>query len=447
MIPLTLSEIAAVVGGSVSGDPGLVVTGPATLDSRTAEPGGLLVAFQGENVDGHAFAGSAAERGAVAVLGSRPTVLPTVIVDNAELALQALASYVTSQLPDDLRVIGVTGSQGKTSTKDLMTAIFSSVAPTVGTIGNLNNELGAPVTMTRADEGTRYLVLELGARHVGDIALLTSLLAPDVSVVLSVGKAHLGEFGGRDRIAQAKGELVQGLRPGGAAVLNADDERVLAMRSLTDGPVLTFGAAATADVRVVDLSLDDRGRASFDLHSADAVASFRLPHLGAHQAFNAAAAATAALSLGVSLETSAAALATSTLSKWRTEVSELPVGATLINDSYNCSPGSAIAALDALAAVKGRRHIAVMGEILELGDASEVEHRAVGTHARGRADVVLAIGENVRPLAAAAGDRAIALDDNSAAIDWLRANVAKGDVVLVKASRGARLDEVAAALA
>jgi len=198
---------------------------------------------------------------------------------------------------------------------------------------------------------------------------------------------------------------------------------------------------------VVDLVLDERGRASFDLQTVDAAASFRLPHLGAHQAFNAAAAATAALALGVPLDVSAAALATSTLSKWRTEVSELPVGATLINDSYNCSPGSAMAALDALAAVVGRRHIAVMGEILELGEASEAEHRAVGEHARSRADLVLAIGEGVRPLAAGAGDRAIALDSNDDAIDWLRANLSEGDVVLVKASRGARLDEVAAALA
>jgi UDP-N-acetylmuramoyl-tripeptide--D-alanyl-D-alanine ligase len=447
MVPLTLAEIATIVGGRVSGDPTVTVTGPTVLDSRVAQPGGMLAAFRGEHVDGHDFAGSAQQRGAVAVLGSRPTVLPTVVVADAERALQALATHIAATLRPDLRVIGVTGSQGKTSTKDLMTSIFSSVAPTIGTLGNLNNELGAPVTITRADASTRYLVLELGARHVGDIALLTRVVAPDVGVVLSVGKAHLGEFGSREAIAQAKGELVEGLAPGGTAVLNADDERVLAMRQRTTGPVLTFGAAAGADVRVVTLRLDGRGRASFDLQTADERVSFQLPHLGAHQAFNAAAAATAALALGVPLETSAAALATSTLSKWRTEVSELPVGATLINDSYNCSPGSALAALDALAAVDGARHIAVMGEILELGDASAAEHRAVGEYARDRADLVLAIGENVRPLATGAGQRAVHVDTNEQAIEWLRRELTAGDVVLVKASRGARLDEVAAALA
>lgn len=447
MIPLTLPEIAAIVGGTVSGASDVTVTGPATLDSRQAEPGGLLVAFAGEHVDGHDFAGSAAERGAVAVLGSRATVLPTVVVDDAETALQTLASYVMGRLRAGLSVVGVTGSQGKTSTKDLMTAIFSSVGSTIGTRGNLNNELGAPVTMTRADTGTRHLVLELGARHIGDLALLTRLVALDVAVVVNVGKAHLGEFGSREAIALAKSELVQGLAPGGTAVLNADDERVMAMRALTNGPVLTFGMAASADVRVADLLLDDRGRASFNVMTVDETAHVTLPHVGAHQALNAAAASAAALALGVPLHVSAAALATSTLSKWRMEVSTLESGATLLNDSYNCSPGSARSALDALAAVRGERRIAVLGEILELGEASEQEHRGVGDYARLRADIVLAIGERVRPLAAAAGPRAIALDDNAAAIEWLRGNVVPGDVVLLKGSRGARLDEVAAALA
>ena len=447
MIPLSLTEIATIVGGSVAGDESVTVTGPAVLDSRAAEQGGLLVAFQGERVDGHDFAGAAAEKGAVAVLGSRPTDLPTVVVDDAEVALQTLATHVIAQLRSSLGVIGVTGSQGKTSTKDFMAAIFASVAPTVSTLGNLNNELGAPVTMTRATADTRYLVLEMGARYIGDIARLAGLVPLDVAVVLNVGKAHLGKFGSRDAIATAKGELVQGLVPGGTAVLNADDERVAAMRSLTTGPVLTYGLAEGADVRVVDLVLDSLGRPSFTLKTADAEARFTLPHTGAHNAINAAAASAAALALGIPLEVSAAALATSILSKWRTEVSQLSNGATLINDSYNCSPDSAVAALDALAAIDGTRHIAVLGEILELGDASAAEHRTVGEYARTRADIVLAIGENVRPLAAGAGDRAIAFDDNDAATQWLRDNLAAGDVVLVKASRGARLDEVAAALA
>ena len=447
MIPLTLAEIASIVGGSIAGDPTVIVTGPAVLDSRKSEAGGLLVAFAGEHVDGHDFAAQAREEGAVAVLGSRATALPTVVVDDAEIALQTLATHVVGLLRSSLSVVGITGSQGKTSTKDLLTAVMASVGPTIGTLGNLNNELGAPVTMLRATAETRYLVLEMGARHVGDLARLTGIVAPDVAVVLNVGKAHLGEFGSRDRIGQAKSELVQGLRPGGTAVLNADDPRVLAMRSLTDGPVLTFGRAERADVRVVDLTQDRLGRPSFELRTRDASARVTLPHIGAHQAFNAAAAVAAALVIGVPLDEAAAAVGTGTLSKWRMELSELAIGAILLNDSYNCSPGSARSALDALAAIDGKRRIAVMGEILELGDESAAEHRAVGQYASSRADVVLAIGENVRPLAVGAGARAVAMADNVAAIDWLRANLAAGDVVLVKASRGARLDEVAEALA
>ena len=447
MIPLSLAEIAAVVGGTVEGDGAVTVTAPAVLDGRQAEPGGLFVAFAGEHVDGHDYAGQAGRAGAVAVLGSRPTPLPTVVVEDAQAALQALAADVVARLRDGLTVVGVTGSQGKTSTKDLLAAVLSSAAPTIATIGSLNNELGVPLTMLRADAATRFLVLEMGARHIGDIAELTGLVAPDIAVVLNVGQAHLGEFGSRAAIAKAKGELVQGLAPGGTAVLNADDPRVVAMRSLTDGPVLTFGRAEHADVRVLDLALDRLGRPSFTLRTADASAPVALPLVGAHQALNASAAAAAGLAAGVPLDVAAAALATASLSKWRMELRDLAGGVTLLNDSYNANPDSTRAALDALAAIEGGRRIAVLGEMLELGDDSEAEHRAVGEYAASRADVVAAVGEAARPIADGAGERAVALADNDAAVDWLRGHLAAGDVVLVKASRGARLDEVAAALA
>jgi UDP-N-acetylmuramoyl-tripeptide--D-alanyl-D-alanine ligase len=240
---------------------------------------------------------------------------------------------------------------------------------------------------------------------------------------------------------------VQGLAPGGTAVLNADDPRVVAMRSLTDGPVLTFGRAEHADVRVLDLALDRLGRPSFTLRTADASASVALPLVGAHQALNASAAAAAGLAAGVPLDVAAAALATASLSKWRMELRDLAGGATLLNDSYNANPDSTRAALDALAAIEGGRRIAVLGGMLELGDDSEAEHRAVGEYAASRADVVAAVGEAARPIADGAGERAVALADNDAAVDWLRGHLAAGEVVLVKASRGARLDEVAAALA
>ncbi|MFC6157275.1 UDP-N-acetylmuramoyl-tripeptide--D-alanyl-D-alanine ligase [Kribbella jiaozuonensis] len=445
MIALSLDEIAVVVGGTVAGDGAVKVTAPAVLDGREAEPGGLFVAFAGEHADGHDYAGQAGQAGAVAVLGSRPTALPTVVVEDAQAALQLLAAHVGAHLRGGLTVVGLTGSQGKTSTKDLLTGALSKVGPTVATIGSLNNELGVPLTILRADASTRFLVIEMGARRMGDIAHLAGLIPPDVSVVLNVGQAHLGEFGSRGAIAKAKGELVQGLAAGGTAVLNADNPRVAAMRALTDGRVLTFGRAEHADVRVRDLTLDRLGRPSFTLCTADATASVVLPLVGAHQAFNAAAAAAAAWAIGVPLELTAAALTTASISKWRMELSELPGGITLLNDSFNANPDSARAALDALAVIEGRG-IAVLGEMLELGEESETEHHAIGEYAATRADVVVAVGEGARAIADGAGSRAEALPDNTTAIDWLRRTLAPGDVVLVKASRESHLDEVAAAL-
>ncbi|GAA2687979.1 UDP-N-acetylmuramoyl-tripeptide--D-alanyl-D-alanine ligase [Streptomyces aculeolatus] len=447
VVPLGIREIAAVVGGTVEGDGAVTVTAPAVLDGRQAEPGGLFVAFAGEHVDGHDYAGQAGRAGVVAVLGSRPTPLPTVVVEDVQAALQALAVHVVARLRRGLTVAGVTGSQGKTSTKDLLAAVLSGEALTTATAGSLNNELGVPLTMLRADLGTRFLVLEMGARRVGDIAALTALVAPDIAVVLNVGQAHLGEFGSRAAIAEAKGELVRGLAPGGTAVLNADDPRVAAMRALTDGPVLTFGRAEHADVRVLDLALDERGRPSFTLRTATASARVALPLVGAHQALNASAAAAAGLAAGLPLDVAAQGLAATSLSKWRMEPRDLAGGATLLNDSYNANPDSTRAALDALSAIEGRRRIAVLGEMLELGEESDAEHRAVGAYAASRADLVLAVGEAARPIADGAGTGAVALAGNGAAVDWLRGNLAAGDVVLVKGSRAAGLDEVAAALA
>ncbi|MGN5631315.1 UDP-N-acetylmuramoyl-tripeptide--D-alanyl-D-alanine ligase [Streptomyces sp. AC154] len=441
--PLSLAEIAALVGGRVTGDVTVTVSAPTVLDSRHGEPGGLFVAMAGEHADGHDYAGRTR---ATAVLGSRPTPLPTVVVDDVPAALQTLAAHSVARLRERLTVVAVTGSQGKTSTKDLLSAVLSGAGPTVATHGSYNNELGVPLTMLRADAHTRFLALEMGARHLGDIAHLTGLVAPDIAVVLNVGQAHIGEFGSRAAIARTKGELVRGLAPGGTAVLNADDPRVVAMRALTDGPVLTFGRAEHADIRVQELILDRLGRATFTLRTSGASARVALPIVGAHQALNAAAAAAAGLAAGIPLVTSAVALSTASLSKWRMEVRPLVCGATLLNDSYNANPDSTRAALDTLAAITGHRRIAVLGAMLELGADSEAEHRAVGEYAAARADLVAVVGETARPVTAAAGMRAVALTDNRAAVDWLREHLTDGDIVLVKASRGARLDEVAAAL-
>lgn len=456
MIPLSINEIAAVVDGTVCGDGSATVTAPAVLDGRQSEPGGLFVAIVGEHVDGHDFAAQAGLAGAVAVLGSRPTTMPTVVVEDTEAALQALAAHVVARLRVDmlcedptrsgLTVVGLTGSQGKTSTKDLLAGLASKAGSTVATSGSLNNELGVPITMLRADSATRFLVLEMGARRIGDIAALAALAPPDIGVVLNVGQAHLSHFGSRAAIAQAKSELVQGLAPGGTAILYADDPRVIAMRALTDGPVLTFGMAGHADVRVLDLALDQFSRPAFTLRTADGSVPVQLPLVGAHQALNAAAAVAAGLAAGIPLDVAAAALASASVSKWRLELRDLDCGGALLNDSFNANPDSTRAALDTLATIKASRRIAVLGEMLELGEESEAEHRAIGQYAASRADLVLAVGEVARPIADGAGDSSLTLADNAAAVDWLRVHLTAGDLVLIKASRDAHLDEVAAAL-
>lgn len=455
MIALTLSEIAGIVGGDVTGETSPVtVTGPVVIDGREAGPGSLFVAFAGERTDGHEHAGQAAAQGAVAVLGNRPTELPTVVVADTQRALQQLAAYVVGQVrgAGGLTVVGITGSQGKTSTKDLLSAVLGHAAATVATRGSYNNELGMPLTALRIAPDTRFLVLEIGARGKGHIAELARLVPPDVSVVLNVGQAHLGEFGSRDAIAAAKGELVECLAEGGTAVLNADDDRVAAMASLTDGPVVTFARERPADVRLEELRLDRLGRPSFVLATRAGRVPVSLRLVGAHQALNAAAAAAAALTVGLTPQQVGEALAgVTSLSRWRMELHELESGVTLLNDSYNANPDSMRAALDALASIGAdpavTRTVAVLGEMRELGDASEAEHVTVGEYAAGLAiDEVLVVGDAARGIHTGAGPGATFVPDNAAAIAWVREHVGRGDAVLVKASRGARLDEVAAAL-
>lgn len=452
MIVLTLAEIAAVVGGEVVGDATTRVHGPVVLDGREAGPGSLFVAFVGERTDGHEHTGQASEAGAVAVLGSRPTELPTVVVTDPRAALQRLASYVVTEVrrAGTLAVVGITGSQGKTSTKDLIGAILGQAGPTVVTRGSYNNELGMPLTALGVDRDTRFLVLELGARGIGHIAALTALVTPDVGVVLNVGQAHIGEFGSQDAIAIGKGELVECLPADGTAVLNADDPRVAAMRARTQARVSTFGAAG--EVRVEGLRLDRLGRPSFELVAGDERVAVDLKLVGAHQAHNAAAAAAAVLALGLSLAQVGEALATVTsLSRWRMELHELPSGVTLLNDAYNANPDSTRAAIDALVAIGAddavRRTVAVLGEMRELGDTATAEHTGIGAYAAEHdVDVVLVVGDPARPIADGAGERSVVVPDNDAALAWLRTHLAAGDAVLVKASNGARLYDVAAAL-
>jgi len=457
VIALTLAEIAGVVDGELHGDGAVVVDGPVVIDGRQAGPGSLFAAFVGEHVDGHEHAGQAADLGAVAVLGSRPTELPTVVVADPQRALQQLAAYVVARLREqtDLTVVALTGSQGKTSTKDLLGAVLAEAGPTVATQGSFNNELGMPLTALRSAADTRYLVLEMGARGKGHIAELAGVVTPDIGIVLNVGQAHLGEFGSREAIAEAKGELVEALPAGGTAVLNADDHRVAAMSARTRARVVTFGEEQPADVRLEGVRLDRLGRPSFELVVAGERVPVTLRLVGAHQARNAAAAAAAAIAAGLAPAQVGEALArVDTLSQWRMELHELPGGVVVLNDSYNANPDSMRAALDALAAIgrddSVRRTTAVLGVMLELGASSAEEHAGIGAYAaRLGIDRLLVVGEAAAAIdagARAAGGASELVADNDAAVAWLREHVGEGDAVLFKASRGARLDLVAETL-
>ena len=456
MIELTLAEVAAAVGGELTGPPG-VVTGSVTVDSRTVGAGDLFVALPGERVDGHDHVQTAYEAGAVAALVARPVAsdCPQLVVADALAALLALAATVYGQAQP--LTVGITGSSGKTSTKDLLAQVLGGFGPTLAPQGSFNNELGLPLTALRRAASTRFAALEYSARGVGHIAFLCGIVAPHVSVVLNVGSAHVGEFGGRPQIARAKGELVEAART--AVVLNADDHLVLGMRERTDRPVTTFGTGADADVRAADVELDDQGRAAFRLETAHGSAEVRLQVHGEHQVSNALATAAAVLAGGVSTDVGrvAALLSGATAqSRWRMEVVERPDGVTVVNDAYNANPESMRAALKTLAVMsrgKTRRTVAVLGHMAELGDDARDAHMDLGRFAV-RLDLgqLVVVGPLAGGIHAGAvlegswGDESVHVPDVEAALALLRRELAPGDVVLVKASRSAGLERVAAAL-
>ena len=444
MIPMTLAEIAEVVGGTVHGDPARVVTGGAYVDTREPEAEGLFVAVVGERVDGHDFAD-----GAHAVLGSRPTPSDTVVVPDTVAALGRLSRHVVDSL--DLVVVALTGSHGKTGTKDYLGHVLAGSGATVATRGNHNNEIGVPLTVLEATADARYLVVEMGARGIGHIDYLCQLAPPHIAGVLNVGTAHMSEFGSREQIAEAKGEIVAALPDDGVAVLNADDELVAAMARRTGARTLTFGAAG--DVCWRDVRLDELGRPAFDLGYAGEWYPVRLAASGAHQVQNAAAAAAMALAAGLAPDVVAARLSTARpASRWRMEVHERADGLVVINDAYNANPASMAAALDTLAQIASRRGraIAVLGEMLELGEDTRSGHLEVGRHAAAAGtDLLVTVGDTAGLIAEGARTvsgwqgKALAAKGCDEALALVRENVAAGDVVLVKASRGAALERVA----
>ncbi|WP_448852375.1 UDP-N-acetylmuramoyl-tripeptide--D-alanyl-D-alanine ligase [Corynebacterium sp. 335C] len=475
MIPMTAGEIAAICGGELlNADAGAPVIGPAEFDSRKVTPGCVFLALPGARADGHDFAAAAAEAGAALVLAARPVDAPCVVVEplgpqdsNADAfahdpdgsgaavleALGRLARATVDRLTEagDFTVVGVTGSAGKTSTKDMMATVLRTAGPTVAPRGSFNNEIGHPYTVLQCGQGTRHLVAEMSARGIGHVAHLARIAPPRIGAVLNVGTAHLGEFGSRETIAQAKGELVEALPSadeGGVAVLNADDALVAGMAPRTRATVVTFSAEGRdgADFRAEDVELDELARASFTLRCPDGSAHpVRLRVHGVHQVANALAAAACGVAAGIAPEQVAAALSDHVAaSERRMDVRTRADGVTVINDSYNANPDSMRAGLDALArtaaAREGASSWAVLGQMGELGDDSAAEHarlaEAVAEHRVGTL-VAVGSGEGVTALAdaaEAAGVAVIRAAGVDEAVASAAAGVRPGDVVLVKAS-------------
>lgn len=450
MIPMTVREVAAAVGGAVQGaDPQALITS-VVIDSREATGGSLFAAIEGERADGHDFASDACASGAVAVLAMRAVDAPCIVVDDTMLALGRLAAEARRRLT--CPVIAITGSSGKTSTKDLLAQVLETDGATIAPTGSMNNELGCPLTILRADAHTQYLVLEMGMRGLGHIAYLCEIAQPTVGVMLNIGTAHIGVVGSQDAIARAKGEIIEGLAAEGTAVLNGDDHRVMAQAGRTHAHVVTFGESAGCDARATDVRLDAAARASFTLHWGDEAEPVHLRVAGEHQVANALAVAAVARTLGLSIEQIAMGLRGATArSRWRMEIIETPGDITVINDAYNANPESMRAALrTASAMAAGRRTWAVLGEMRELGDRSDADHAEVGRLAHELGMRIVSVGSaSIAGSARAAGapdDHVVLVPDADAAIAELRRSVAPGDVILVKASRSIGLERVALAL-
>ena len=458
MIAMTLADIAAATHGSIHLVDGAltaesIVSGAVHTDSRDVRAGDIFVAKPGEFTDGHLFAPTAVEQDAALLIVERQLDLPVaqIIVDDAVLALGELATEVVARVRalGTLKIVGVTGSNGKTTTKNLIKAVLERVGPTVAARASFNNEVGAPLTMLELTEDTQFLVAEMGASGVGEIARLVRMARPDVGIVLKVGLAHAGEFGGIEATVRAKTEMVTDLLPEDVAILNADDPRVAGMAEHTSAGIVWFGLGHNAAVRASDIHVSARGT-TFTLHLASgdsSEVSFRV--LGEHHVMNALAAAAASEVLGVSLADIVAALESVHMAeRWRMQVLGGRDGVTIINDAYNASPDSMTAALKTLAQISepGQRTIAVLGEMSELGELAGDEHDRIGLLAvRLNISQVVVVGKAARRMHISTINEG-SWDGESAwvetpdeAYELLEKTVKPGDIVLVKSSNSAGL--------
>lgn len=447
MIPLTAAEIAGAVDGRlVRGFDALVEE--VTTDSREVPDGALFVALRGEQHDGHDHISAALGAGASGFLAERdPQEGRGVVVEDTWTALGELAAEVRRRVAPT--VVALTGSVGKTTTKDLTAAALRASLSTVAARGSYNNEVGVPLTCLELVEGTQAAVFEIGSRGVGHIRALTPIVEPDIAIVTAVAAAHLEMFGDLETVAVAKRELVEALRADGTAVLNGDDPLVAAMADHAPGDVVTYGVGEEADADVVatDVRLDRLARAGFSVRSPWGPAEVRLPLAGAHHVSNALAALAAAVTAGVELGSAAAALADAPISQWRSAVTETG-GVVVINDAYNANPRSVEAALETLDRVERRpdgETWAVLGVMAEMGEDAETAHREVGAACGGVVDHLVVVGEEAAAIADGADGVTDVrrVPDAERALDAIRDRVRGGDVVLVKGSRIAGLERVA----
>ena len=446
MITLTAGEIALLVGGELLCDRDLLISKAPVFDSRLATPGCFFLALKGEKADGHEFAADAYRNGAMFSLTSQRIDGPCIVVKDVLEALSILAAFVRKRL-DKLVVIGITGSQGKTSTKDLLTHMLGAVGPTVAPAGSFNNDLGLPITLLQCDHRTRFCILEMGARHMGDIARLCEIAKPNIGVVLTVGTAHIGEFGSREVIAQTKGELIASLDKDGIAILGTYDEFTPKMASLHQGQVILFGEKADIQVRAADVEMRE-GRPHFDLVTPAGRDAVGMRAVGAHQVSNALAVAAVGTALSLPLELIASSLSTAEISsKWRMELHE-SADLLIINDAYNANPESMSAAMRALvlfAQERGGSAWAFVGKMNELGQTQAPQSAAIGALA-----VELGIDHLVEINAPEYGEPVGAMVIHQrptieSAIDLVE-YFAPGDVVLVKASRSQGFEVLAESL-
>ena len=445
MIAMKASEIASVVQGTLHGED-VTVSQAAVINSSEATPGSLFLAIKGERVDGHDFVADARTHGAVLTLSTKSVEGPHILVADVVKALGKLAQHVRSNLLN-LIVIGITGSQGKTTTKELMASILSAAAPTVAPHGNFNNEIGAPLSLLNCTESTKYCIVEMGARHKGDIAHLCSIAQPNIGVVLKVGTAHLGEFGSIEAIAETKSELISSLSTDATGILGTYDAFTPKMAALHKGKNFTFGEGAECDIRATDIEVRE-GRAHFDLVTPEGRSAVGLRIVGLHQVANALAVASVATVLGFSLDQIASGLSTAeSHAKWRMEINELP-SLVLINDAYNASPEAMAAALQTLvhfAQERGGESWAFLGKMNELGESSDADHAGVGTLASELGIdhlVCIAAPEYGAKIAADSATTVHLCADKAEAL-VVAAHINPGDVALVKASRSEKLEELA----